>query len=325
MLILALAPAAPASATALPDMPVVSQRADPHAVLHTDGYYYFVATVPEYDRLVLRRARTLQGLARAEEKVIWRKHGSGAMSANIWAPELHFIDGQWYLYFTAGRSGAPFDVRLYALQNSAADPFEGKWTERGQVKTGWESFALDATTFLHDGRRYLVWTQRAPNSKRHATSIYIAPMATPLTLAGPAVRLSRPELPWERRGHQVNEAPAVLTRDGRVYLTYSASATDANYCLGLLSAPAGANLLDPRAWRKSAQPVFASNPATGKYGPGHNAFVKSTDGSADIMLYHARDYREIRGEALNDPNRHTRARTVRWRADGSPDFGQPGA
>lgn len=313
-----------ASARLPGDVAVAQQRADPHAFLHSDGHYYFVATVPEYDRLVLRRAGSLDAIGAAPEQVIWRSHATGIMSRNIWAPELHFIDGKWYIYFTAGRSDAPFDVRVYVLENSSPDPRQGSWVERGQLKTGWESFALDATTFVNGGKRYLVWTQREPRSKKHGTSIYIAPMATPLTLAGPAMLLSRPQYAWEKRGHDVNEAPAVLSKNGRIFITYSASATDANYCLGVVSANAGANLLDPRSWQKSAQPVFISNPARGKFGPGHNAFTTSPDGASDIMLYHARDYRDIKGDPLLDPNRHTRARPVRWRADGTPDFGKPG-
>ena len=40
------------------------------------------------------------------------------------------------------------------------------------------------------------------------------------------------------------------------------------------------------------------------------------------MIYHARDYKDIKGEPLYDPNRHTRARVIRWTKDGMPDFGQ---
>ena len=65
---------------------LIAQRADPHIVKHTDGFYYFTATVPQYDRIILRRATTLQGLASASETVIWRRHTSGEMAAHIWAP-----------------------------------------------------------------------------------------------------------------------------------------------------------------------------------------------------------------------------------------------
>ena len=303
--------------------PLVKQRADPQVTLDADGYYYFTATVPEYDRIELRRAHALNDLGAAPAKVVWRRHASGPMSANIWAPELHHIDGKWYLYFTAGRVDAPFDIRLYVLENAAANPLDGEWIERGQLKTGWESFALDATTFALNGQRYLAWAQRPPSAGKHMTAVYIARMDTPLSVASPAVLLTAPEYAWEKVKYDVNEAPAVLVKNGRVFMTYSASATDANYAMGLLTAKDDANLLDAASWTKSRVPVFASSAATGQYGPGHNAFTTSADGKTDILVYHARDYRDIVGDPLRDPNRHTRAQVISWRADGMPDFGVP--
>jgi GH43 family beta-xylosidase len=303
--------------------PLVRQRADPHVTLHSDGWYYFTATVPEYDRIELRRARSLDDLAKAEAKVVWRKHANGAMGAHIWAPELHFIDKKWYLYFTAGRAEAIWDIRLYVLENASSNPLEGTWKERGQLKTGWESFSLDATTFAVNGQRYLAWTQRRPEPELKATNIYLARMDTPTSIAGAPVLLSTPEHAWEKVKYLVNEAPAVLVRNGKVFLTYSASATDASYSMGMLTANVNANLLDPAAWTKSAEPVFKTSSENGQYGPGHNAFTTTPDGKTDVLLYHARNYRDIKGDSLRDPNRHTRAQAIRWRADGTPDFGAP--
>jgi len=104
--------------------PILRHRADPHVLLHTDGWYYFTATVPEYDRIELRRAKTVGGLSTAEPKVIWRKHDHGPMGAHIWAPEIHFIDGKWYVYFAAGRSDAIWEIRMYVLENDSANPLE---------------------------------------------------------------------------------------------------------------------------------------------------------------------------------------------------------
>jgi len=303
--------------------PLVLQRADPHVALHTDGWYYYTATAPEYDRIELRRTRNLNDLGKAEAKVVWRKHASGPMSSHIWAPELHHIDGKWYLYFTAGRVDAPFDIRLYVLENASANPLEGKWIEPGQLKTGWESFALDATTFTVKGRRYLAWTQRPPTSTKHETAVYLAGMDTPLSIKGPVTMLTAPEYAWEKAGHDVNEAPAVMVKNGRVFMTYSASATDARYSLGLLSASESADLLDQAAWTKSPRPVFQSSAANGQYGPGHNSFTTTPDGKQDILVYHARNYEKIAGDPLHDPNRHTRAQFIRWRPDGTPEFGEP--
>jgi GH43 family beta-xylosidase len=303
--------------------PLIEQRADPYIYKHTDGYYYFTASVPQYDRIELRRARTLEGLGKAEPHVVWRKHTQGVMGAHIWAPELHRIDGKWYIYFTAGRSDAIWEIRLYVLENSSPDPFKGEWIERGQLKTGRESFSLDATTFALRGQRYLVWTQNDPDPVKKATNIYIAKMDTPFSISGKVTMLSTPEYAWEKKGHNVNEAPAVLVRNGRVFLTFSASATDANYALGLLTAREDADLLDARSWTKSPQPVLRSSEANGQYGPGHNSFTTTPDGKTDILVYHARNYRDIKGDPLLDPNRHTRAQPIRWRADGTPDFGEP--
>lgn len=316
---LAIGSSAISAATAGYPNPLIEQRADPSICQHADGYYYFMGTVPEYDRLELRRAKSIAGLATAEPKVIWRKHPAGIMGAHIWAPEIHFIDGKWYVYFAAGSAEQIWEIRIYVLENSSADPFNGEWIEKGQLKTGWESFSLDASTFEHGGQRYLVWTQRHPDIK--GTNLYIAKMDTPWTITGPAVRLSKPDLPWEQVRYWVNEGPTVLARNGRLFLTYSAAGTGAEYCLGLLTADASADLLDPQSWKKSPTPVFATSEANGIYGPGHNCFV--TENGVDLLVYHARNYRDIPGDPLKDPNRHTRVQPITWRADGTPDFGVP--
>lgn len=310
-----------ATGATLPN-PLVQQRADPHITLHHDGYYYFTATMPEYDRLELRRARALSDLAKAEPKVVWRKHATGPMGAHIWAPELHAIDGKWYIYFAAGEAEKIWNIRIYVLENAAANPLEGEWIERGQLKTGWESFALDATTFVHRGTRYLAWAQK-DLAIRGNTNLYLARMDTPLSIVGPAVLISKPEFPWEQVRYWVNEGPAVVVRNGRVFMTYSAAGTGAEYCMGLLTADATADLLDPKSWTKSPQPVFATHEANGIYGPGHNSFTTTSDGRSILNVYHARNYREIKGDPLRDPNRHTRVQPVNWRADGTPDFGVP--
>lgn len=302
--------------------PLIPQRADPHVILHTDGYYYLTATAPEYDRIELRRAKTIGGLATAEVKTVWRRPVSGPMSGNIWAPEIHFIDGTWYIYFSGGDAAKQWDsIRPCVIANASANPLEGAWTTHGRIMTKWDTFSLDATTFAHRGVRYFVWTQVEPGVQ--GTNLMIARMESPTTLASEQVILSRPDRPWEQQVYWVNEAPAVLVKHGRVFLAYSASATDHNYCLGLLTASADADLLDPRSWTKSPEPVFQSNNATGQYGPGHNAFTTTPDGRTDLLVYHARPYKEIAGSSLANPDRATRAQVITWKADGTPDFGVP--
>lgn len=305
--------------------PVVEQRADPWVYKHTDGYYYFTASVPEYDRIEIRRSKTLQGLGEAEPIVAWRKYETGPLSANIWAPEIHFIQGKWYIYFAAARTTETndglFDHRMYVLENDSDNPLEGTWMEKGKIRTQWESFALDATTFEHNGVLYYVWAQKDPDIEGNS-NLYISEMSNPWTLQGKQVMISTPEYPWEVIGFKVNEGAAVLKRNGRIFISYSASATDHNYCMGLLYADESADLLDPASWVKSPEPVFATNEENGQYGPGHNSFTVSEDGE-DVIVYHARNYKEIIGDPLYDPNRHTRMQIFGWNEDGTPNFGVP--
>ncbi len=308
----------------VPANPLVRQRADAQVFRHADGWYYMTGSVPEYDRLVLRRARTLAGLATAEERVLWRHLAKGPLSGFIWAPELHRIGGRWIMYFAAGPSGGGEDVfriRTYAIACSGKDPMTGTWSVLGQFQAPWDSFNLDSTSFVHRGTRYFLWAQREPGIETNS-NLYLAPLATPLTLARKPALLSVPTLDWEIQGFKVNEAPAVLARGGRLFLTYSASATDARYCLGMLTAADDADLMDPASWSKSPVPVFTTSKLTNVYGPGHNSFTVDEQGR-DVLVYHGRDYEKIEGDPLFDPNRHTRVQRIYYRDDGTPDFGIP--
>ncbi|MCR5757970.1 MAG: family 43 glycosylhydrolase [Selenomonas sp.] len=308
--------------------PLVFQRADPFIYKHTDGYYYFTASVPEYDRIEIRRAKSLADLEKAEPFVAWEHHDHGEMSSLIWAPEIHYLQGAWYIYFAAAPNdqvtGDTFNHRMYVLENKNANPLTPHWEEKGQLITGWESFALDATVLEHKDRLYYIWAQedKEVNEKSHS-NLYIAAMKNPWTLESSATLLTQPEYDWETQIFWVNEGPSVIKKNGHIFLTYSASATDENYCLGMLIADEDADLLNPDSWHKSEHPVFGTSYDHHIYGPGHNSFTVSEDGKTDLLVYHARDYNEIEGDPLYDPNRHTRVQPIHWRADGMPDFGEP--
>jgi len=303
--------------------PLITQRADPFITHPFQGKYYFTGSVPEYDRIAVRGAATIAGLAGATESVIWRRPTSGKMGGHIWAPELHRINDRWYVYFAAGDSDDVFRIRMYVLESALSDPLDpAGWTLKGQIATEWDSFSLDATTFAHRGRRYLVWAQGEPEIAVNS-SLYIAEMASPWQLKSKPTRIATPTKSWEVQGYKVNEGPAALVRNGRVFLTFSASATDARYCMGLLTADARANLLDREAWTKTPDPIFVTDEQTKQYGPGHNSFTVAEDGKTDVLVYHARDYRDITGDPLYDPNRHTRVQKLYWHPDGTPLFGVP--
>jgi GH43 family beta-xylosidase len=303
--------------------PFIIQRADPYVYKHKDGTYLFTGSVPEYDRIVLRQSSTLDGLKDADEVTIWKKHEQGIMSMHIWAPEIHYIEGKWFIYYAAGDKDDIWAIRPYVLECSGKDPLKDPWKELGQMQASddfsFRDFSLDMTVFENRGIWYCVWAEKVSVGKK-ISNLYIAEMESPVRLSTPQVLLSSPDYDWERVDFWVNEGPALLRHAGMLYLTYSASATGACYCMGMLSIPDDEELLNPRVWKKERIPVLRTDWKKGILGPGHNSFTKSEDGAADIMIYHARQYDEITGDPLYDPNRHVYRMKIMWDEEGCPVF-----
>ena len=297
--------------------PWIAQRADPYVTNEHGGKYYFTASVPEYDRIVLREADTLDGLKEAEEKTIWKKHEKGEMSFHVWAPELHYLFGGWYLYFAASDVDDIWKLRPYVLKCMGSDPMNDAWVELGKMKRtaddkfSFEAFSLDATVFCVNNEWYYVWAEKV-GAGEQISNLYIAKMENANTLSTAQVLLSTPDYKWERHGFWVNEGPAVVTHEDKIYLTYSASDTSPAYCVGLLEANINDNLLDPHNWEKKRTPLLKSNPERKLYGPGHNSFTKN-EKNEDIIVFHARITDKLLCDnPLYDPNRHAMLGKVEW-------------
>ena len=313
--------------------PFITERADPYIVDGGAGYFYFTASFPAYgsvdkgyDKIILRRSETVAGLADAEEKTIWTAHPSGILSKHIWAPELHRIGGSWYMFFAAGASDNVWAIRPYVLKCDG-DPYTGSWTELGQMQASdgdtesFRSFSLDMTYFEHGGKHYVIWAEIKGDS-----SLFMAEIdpAAPNKLISKPILLTKPEYAWELVNNRVNEGPAVLQVNGKVYVFFSASGTGSEYCVGRLEADADADLMDIKSWKKLDHPVLSTGNLLGDSGPGHNSFV--TDEHGDLLIvYHARPsghaYQACgtySKDPLYDPCRHTHIRRVLFDKDGAP-------
>lgn len=129
--------------------PWILQRADPY-VYEKDGWYYFTASVPAYDSIVLRRAKKLADLPQAEEVVIWKKHESGPMSKHIWAPELHYLEGKWYIYFAGGEEEDIWKIRPYVLECQGQDHWQ---------MHGWKKAKCSVQMGMNSRLKHSLWTQ----------------------------------------------------------------------------------------------------------------------------------------------------------------------
>ena len=286
------------------------------SVVYKDGFYYMTFTHNGADVMVMK-SRTLD-FKHAERKVVWYPPVDTAYSANLWAPEIQYIRGKWYIYFAAD-DGANENHRMYALEADTDDPM-GEYTFKGQITDESNRWAIDGLVMEHEEKLYFVWSGWEADVNI-AQNTYIAPMSDPLTISGPRVLLSAPDLEWERAGGPpyINEGQAILGKDGRVFLAYSgAGSWTPHYSIGILALTPGGNPLDPADWEKSALPLMAMDDEAGVYGPGHNSFVKSPDGTEDWIVYHATS-----GITDGWNNRKARAQRVLWGDDGLPSFGKP--
>jgi GH43 family beta-xylosidase len=305
--------------------PLLPSGADPWSI-YKDGYYYYTNTLG--NKLAIWKTKDLADLKHAQKKVIWNAVKGTNYSSGIWAPELHYIDSVWYMYF-AGDNGKNENHRMYVLENPSVDPLQGEWTLKGKISDPSDKWAIDGTVFTHNGQRYMAWSGWEGDVNKRQ-DIYLAKMKSPWQIDGRRVMLSKPELEWETHGDlndpdnpphvDVNEGPQFLMHDDKVFIVYSASGcwTDF-YALGILSADANSDLMDSTSWTKSQKPVFIQSPENGVFAPGHNSFFKSPDGTEDWILYHANSEP---GQGCGD-YRSPRAQKFTWNAEGFPEFGVP--
>jgi GH43 family beta-xylosidase len=113
-------------------------------VEYKDGFYYYMNTTGS--NLTVWKTSSMADLKSAEKKVVWTPPGAGPYSREIWAPEIHFLGGKWYVYFAAdaGKNGTH---RIWVVENSSADPLQGERTLKAKVADPADKWAIDASVF----------------------------------------------------------------------------------------------------------------------------------------------------------------------------------
>ena len=275
-----------------------------------EGRYFYCEGREHQRAIAVRCASTIAGIGEDPGTVIWEAPLFGPYSHAVWAPELHWVDGRWFIYFAAD-NGKNENHRMWVLESRTEDPF-GPYFAPVLLRTdGW---AIDGTILETTSGRYFIWSGW-PGARNGRQNLYISAMADPVTLVGPRVLLATPDQPWERKGMPICEAPQALCRDGRLFVVYSASGSwTVDYCLGLLAHQAG-DVLDPRNWKKQG-PVFQKTDDV--WGVGHCSFVKSPCGAEDWILYHSKSHQK---HGWHDRDVH--AKRFAWNSEGLPDFGSP--
>lgn len=299
--------------------PLLPSGPDPW-VVQKDGFYYYTQT--SGNKIMLWKTQHIEELNKAIPVTVWTPTLGTEYSSDIWAPEIHFMDGKWYIYFAADNNGNNNTHRIYALENGAADPTTGTWSFKGKVAAATDKWAIDADVFAYNGSEYITWSGWQGDVDGEQ-DIFIAKLTNPWTIDGDRVLISRPTYTWEKNNQAVlvNEGPEGLKNSvGKLFMTYSAGGCWTNdYCLGLLSLRDGGDPMNPTDWTKTPTPVFTKNPNGGAYGPGHNGFFVSPDSTQNWIIYHAN---AMPDQGCGDV-RSPRIQPFTWNNDGSPNFGSP--
>ena len=299
----------------------IAEGADPWVTRHGDQYVWCFSEGNRGISVWLSDRLTSIGT----RHVVWQAPETGPYSKEVWAPEMHFLDGKWFIYFAAD-DGKNANHLAYVLESKSADPL-GPYEISGPFATGDGAdgkspniWAIDMTVLEHEGKRYAIWSGwDKPGTDQQF--LYIAPMKNPRELAAPRKLLAASDTYlWERTEERegsrgLNEGPQILKHDGRTFVTYSCGASwSRTYKLGLLELTGG-DPYDPASWKKYPEPVFKSG--NGVIGVGHSTFVPSPDGSETWHVYHAK---------VDDRDGWRRAVSVQpitFGADGYPDLGTP--
>lgn len=295
--------------------PFVEKGADPWIVDGEDGYYYYMCTKRDYLEIM-----RMSVPGRIEDsRIIWRTPESGPYSEEIWAPELHRVNGKWVVYFAASDGTHDAGRGMHVLECIDEDPMRGEWAYAGAIHT--ERPGLDGTILRRGDEMYFIYAGYG-DFNGHGSALYLARMTDYRTIGSKEVCLTIPEYEWERQGGMpINEGPAILHRNGRFFVVYSASTTwSEDYALGMLTISEDADLLDPANWKKEPSPVFRKNVEENILAPGHNCFIRYKN--QDYIVYHAIDGKSGQGN-LDPQKRSPRIQPFRWKDDGTPDFGVP--
>ena len=98
--------------------------------------YYLTSTT--WTDVQITAASTIEGLKTSEAHVIWSDRSNPERACNFWAPEMHNVDGRWYLYFSSSVCNEDWGIvlpslRVYVLGGGTENPLSGDYEMLGPI------------------------------------------------------------------------------------------------------------------------------------------------------------------------------------------------
>ena len=287
----------PAFTVAPPAQAAQLNRAADPSVIRVNSTYISVQSIND-STLAVRQASSVDGLASATATTVW---SNPSALREVWAPEIVYDGGRYYIYFAAGLGSAH---RMHVISSTSAASGYGSATQMTLPDNKW---AIDGTSFWFNDQRWFVWSGWAGDTNVEQ-NIYIARMNSATTVTGSRFIISQPRESWERvvGNPFINEGPEpIKDPNGQLHIAYSANGSWSDrYCVADLRLRAGGDPTYVWDWFKSNGCLFGSHrdtmmsgwdPTLNVNGPGHHSFVllngdintRPPAGSAFPMVYHA--------------------------------------
>lgn len=249
-------------------------------------YYYALFT--RGTKLELFRSRKASTIISDNDtRVIYTPNGErDGIWGDIWAPEMHRApNGKWYVYTSGRIKPEPSEKRIFVVECSSTDPFDGEWSFCAIPFPN--TFSIDPTIYTaKDGTQYLC-SSRVDST--FGQVLDICDLANPFTCGKNSATIAKAELDWELVSPYIDKYAIVegaffIENNNRLFIIYSANGCwSDNYCLGVLEHTGGA-ICDKNNWKKHEKPLLVFG--NGVYGPGHASFFYSPDHSELWCAYH---------------------------------------
>lgn len=256
--------------------PIIDGGSDPYVIEH-DGTFYYCWSGGN-GVMVAKCGDKIDSISPDGGKKVYTSPANTNYSGEYWAPELHYINGEWYIYVAAD-DGNNATHRMFVLKGTTHDPTD-PFEFVGQITDPSNKWAIDGTVVTCNGELYFVWSGW-PGDSDVDQRLYIAHMSDPTTIDSERTEISRPVLGWEGR---INEGPCAVYNGDDVYIVYSGNGSwSEDYCLGYLKLT-GSDPLKASSWTKSQTAILLKSSVA--MGPGHCSVVTAPDGTQWIY-YHA--------------------------------------
>ena len=267
---------------------------DPWIIAGSQAFYL---TFTLGNRVEIWASQSLEDFRNARKSLVWEPRGTN-WGPGIWAPELHYINGGWYIYCTSERAGeGPQSHRTLVLESRHPDPMDASgWRFLGPLRGIPDHWNIDATVFTLRNELYCCYSGwPLGDSSDKEQDLFLVRLRSPVeAVPSSLTTISKPTHFWERpdggkRG--VNEGPTFLSMPGFRGIVYSAHGSwTCDYKLGILYL-VGDDPCNPSSWKKRDEPLLISqNGECGPHGPGHASFVPSPYGDGKVFcVYHGTD------------------------------------